>query len=244
MSFTKEQAEVQLEQLMKENRWEEVLQVYRRMADELHEEPSFVEKALRRVKPDAEQLRAEDTGSSLWLLGMMYYESAGGVVQNWEEEAFLCFSRAAEKGHLLSRWKVGYMTARRLEVPQDRARGHALMLEAAEGGCTEAFYWAGQAYENGWGVQQSYRRAVQWYLKAQSSVFALMLRERPLECAPFGEWRPELTPLVPREILQAMRTAMLLCKRLQLPRYVALLIASYVSTEGEEWVQLLRLPPR
>ena len=128
-------------------------------------------------------------------------------------------------------------------VPRDRARGYALMVEVAVAGCPMAFDIAGQAYENGWGVQQSYRRAAQWYLKRGAhwpapAALSSLLRQYPLECAPLGEWMPELTPLVPHCIFQSLRTAMLLCKRNEVPRYVALLIASYVCTEGEEWAQL------
>ena len=98
------------------------------------------------------------------------------------------------------------------------------------------------AFERGRGVQHSYRQAAQWYLRGNTIRFGLtkFLRDHPLECAPLGEWWPELTPLVPSEIRQAMRQAMLLCKRKELPRDVALLIASFVCTEGEEWLQMLR----
>ena len=230
MSFTAELAEEQVVKLMREERWDEALDVCRRVADELHEEPSRLGEVLEHVSPATEQLRAEDAGSALWLLGFMYLWGYGGV-QRHREEAFRCFSRAAGKGHLLSRWRAGYMTVYGYGVPSDEARGYALMVEAAKAGCTEAFYWAGKAYHGGWGVQQSYRRAAQWYLKGKSEGLYRFLRDHPLECAPLGEWRPELTSLVPPSILQAMRTAMLVCKRKQLPRYVALLIASYVCTE-------------
>ena len=66
------------------------------------------------------------------------------------------------------------------------------------------------------------------------------LRDHPLECAPLGEWRPELTPLVPMEILRAMRATMLLCKRVGVPHGVAVMMAEYVCTEGDEWAELLR----
>ena len=129
-------------------------------------------------------------------------------------------------------------------VPEDIQRGYALVVEAAEAGCTKAFWVAGNAYEEGYGVQQSYRRAAQWYLKAGTrndadGDLANLLRDHPLECAPFGEWREGLHALVPLEVRQALRATMLLCKRKQLPRYVALLIASFVCTEGEEWERLV-----
>ena len=210
----------------------------RRVADELHEHPDWLRATLRHVRPDAEQLRAEDTGSSLWLLGDMLSGGRGGVERN-REEAFRCFSRAAEKGHLLSRWKVGIMTADGDGVLGDITRGYALMVEAAQAGCPEAFYWAAEAYKNGTGVQQSYRRAAQLYLKDGSDGLAVLLRAHPLQCAPLGEWQPELTPLLPREILQAMRATMLLCKRMRIPHGVAMMIIPYVCTEGEEWTDLL-----
>ena len=78
MSFTMEQAEAQVEQLMEEGRQDEALAVCRRIADELHEEPEPWQ-VLDHVTPDTEQLRAEDTGSSLWLLGQMHYMGRGGM---------------------------------------------------------------------------------------------------------------------------------------------------------------------
>ena len=99
MSLTKEQAVALLEQLIDEERWQEALLVCRRIADELHESPQRLDTVLPHERPDPHQLRAEDTGSSLYLLGMMQYWGWGGAAQD-REEAFGCYSRAAEKGHL------------------------------------------------------------------------------------------------------------------------------------------------
>ena len=245
MSFTREQAEVQLEQLMREGRWGEVLAGCRRIADELHDEPSWqLSSVLDCGKLDAEQLRAEDTGSSLWLLGVMYFEGRGGVERNYKE-ALRCYIRAAEKGHPLSRWKAGYLIQLGAIVVQDIARSYSLIVEAAEAGCSRAWVMAAEAYRKGLGVQQSYRRAAQWYLKANDGrhnligILSILRRKYPLECAPLGEWEPRWHPLVPREIRKAMFTTMLVCKRKEVPRDLALLIASYVCTEGQEWKQLL-----
>ena len=68
MSFTKEDAEAQVRQLLKEKRWDKALLVCRRVADELHVDPQRLVWVLKHVKLDAEQLRVEDTGSSLSLL--------------------------------------------------------------------------------------------------------------------------------------------------------------------------------
>ena len=242
MSFTKEQAEAQLEQLAEEKRWEEIVALCRRMADELHEDPPpLLPDALSQMQLPAyvEKLRAEDTGSSLWLLGVIYWVGVGGVEED-DDEAFRCFSSAADKGHLLSRCQVGFMFSHGEGVEEDEARGYGMMLQTAEAGCPAAFRWLGDACRHGWGVQKSYRRAAQWYLKAETRSHAPdqlkpLINDYPLECAPLGEWRPELTPLVPAPIYQAMRTTMLLCKRFQIPRGVARIIASYVCTDGEQW---------
>ena len=78
-SFTKEEG--QIRRLMKEGRWDEALLVCRRAVDELHERPSWrLRKVLEHVKLDIHQLRAEDTGSSLWLMGEMYCYGWGGVL--------------------------------------------------------------------------------------------------------------------------------------------------------------------
>ena len=72
-------------------------------------------------------------------------------------------------------------------------------------------------------------------VRARRAELPELLRQYPLQCAPLGEWQPALHALVPTNVHEAMRATMLLCRRLQLPRYVALLIASYVCTEGDEW---------
>ena len=242
MSAAKEEAEAQVNALIDEEKWDEALRECRRIADELHEEPGRLPEVLRHVKQDAQQLRAEDTGSSLYLLGEVHL--LDGPTFD-EDECYRCSSRAAEKGHLLSRFEVGRMIANGLGVRPDEARGFALMVKAAEDGCPAACDWAGTAYEQGHGVQQSYRRAAQWYLRAgtrnhANGDLAFLLRDHPLECTPFGEWREEWHALVPLEVHRAMRSAMLLCRRLCVPTGVARIVAGYVCTEGEEWAELMR----
>ena len=121
---------------------------------------------------------------------------------------------------------------------------HAMMVELANAGCASAFPWAGNAYLLGYGVKQSYRNAAKWQLKAvkarcgfEEGILLALLRKHPWECTPFGEWGPELTPLVAREVFLAMRMTMLLCKRRGVPRDVAISIVEYVCTEGEEWTR-------
>ena len=80
-------------------------------------------------------------------------------------------------------------------------------------------------------MQQSYRRAAQWYLKANSSHLARLLRKHPLECAPLGEWEPRWHALVPPQIRHAMRATMLVCKRMRMSHGVAMLVVPYVCTE-------------
>ena len=126
MSLTREEADAQLNALAEEQRWDEVLQLCRRMAEELHV-PTDIGQVLQHVRVDTEQLRAEDTGSSLWLLGTMQWGGLGDMARS-NEEALRYFSRAAEKGHLLSRYRVGFMTAHGQGVVKDEARGFALMV--------------------------------------------------------------------------------------------------------------------
>ena len=61
------------------------------------------------------------------------------------------------------------------------------------------------------------------------------------ESVPFGDLSPEWRPLVPRQILDAIFAAYLLCVRLRVPHGVARIIATYVFTDGHQWDSTLEL---
>ena len=64
---------------------------------------------LRHVRLDMAQLRAEDSGSSWWLLGSGLLLGQRRSAEQDAEEAYACYSRAADKGHLLSLYWKGFM---------------------------------------------------------------------------------------------------------------------------------------
>ena len=66
------------------------------------------------------------------------------------------------------------------------------------------------------------------------------MREYPLEACSWGEWRGTrvFQRLVPAFVRRCLFHTMLLFKRMELPRHLALLVCSYVCTEGDEWKAL------
>ena len=208
-----------LEEALLEQRWQDALASWRRLADVHHCDPPKMWAVLGAAKIDVAQLLAEDTGSSLFLLGKMLRYGRGGVDED-REQAYACFQQAAAKGHLASLYQQGDMDG---DGP--------LVLQAAQMGCRAAYPWIGYAYTAGHkGMPQDFRQGALWLLRAGLIPFEL-LAEHPLECAPLGAWTPELAPLVPWWIARAQKQVMLLCKRFQVPRDVALLICSFVCTE-------------
>ena len=203
---------------MREEKWQEALLVCRRIADEQHKSPQRLREVLRHVKPDAEQLRAEDTGSSWWLLGEMQEA----------EEAFESYLRAAAKGHALAAYVAGNMLCGGKGIERDTDRATELLLQAAELGHRVALNWAAITYAH------DPRKVAQFYLllgQSNDDRLQLLMSRDPLAAAPLGEWEPRWHALVPREMHDAMHTTMLLCKRRKVPHDVAKIIVSFVCTE-------------
>lgn len=221
-----------INQLIAAEEWEAALAVERQLIDEHHEGHDTC-MILEHVKPDVEKLRSDNSGCSWCLLGIMYWHGKGGVEKD-EKEAYRCFSRGADLHHVYSLYKKGLVLWYGWGVHVDEDAGYTCFVAAAEGGCREAFGFAGQAYKDGRGVEQDYFKAAVWYIKGgcQFHLESLLCYHRD-ECVPWGCWTSD--PLIQQLVLpvtrDAMYTALLVCKRVRLPRYVDLLIVSYICTK-------------
>jgi TPR repeat protein len=82
------------------------------------------------------------------------------------DEAFSCFSKAAEQGNASSQFALGSLYFQGKGVAADRAKSAEWYRKAADQGHQGAQYSLGDAYYNGWGVPEDLAKAAEWYRKA------------------------------------------------------------------------------
>ena len=241
--MTKERCKSMIEKLLFEMKWEEALTWLRRLMDEFHTWGGpLVWQVLPHVSPSVEELLVEDSGSSWNLLGFMYRYGDGGVERD-ELQSYRCFCKAAEMGHVLALCRKGIALICDVgPVDTDHEAGGAIIVATAYAGCRDACIWVGAAFSNGWGVPADLIKAALWYARGPdldcARALSHLLNLYPLRCCPFGVWSPadlDLQKLVIPPVATAQKATMMLCKRINIPRHVALLIASYVCTAGEQW---------
>ena len=105
----------------------------------------------------------ESVNDELQLLvdkGIEYYE------QNRFQEAFECFSEAAEQGHAEAQCNLGYCYYLGQGVDQNYAEAVKWYRKAADQGDAKAQTCLGVCYSNGEGVDQNYAEAVKWCRRA------------------------------------------------------------------------------
>ena len=82
------------------------------------------------------------------------------------DEAFRCYSRAAEQGYAKSQNALGSLYQQGKGVPKDRAKANEWYRKAADQGYQSAQLSMGDAYFHGWGMPQDWEKAAEWYRKA------------------------------------------------------------------------------
>ena len=96
--------------------------------------------------------------------GENYYYGKNGVSQNYSE-AFKWFKKAAEQGHAISQYNLGFCYEEKLGVEQDYAESFKWYKKSAEQGYDDAQWKLGYCYEHGQGVEKNYVDAAKWYKK-------------------------------------------------------------------------------
>lgn len=81
-------------------------------------------------------------------------------------EASQWFLKAANQGHVLSQYYLGWLYNNGKGVPQDYIQAVYWYKKAAEQGNADAQYSLGYCYAEGYGVKQDDTQAVYWYRKA------------------------------------------------------------------------------
>lgn len=96
--------------------------------------------------------------------GTMYLN--GEVVKLDYAEAFRCFKKAAELGHVKAQCNLGIMYTYGKGVDQDYTKACKWFQKAAKQGDVKAQYFLGTIYAKGYGVGQDYAEAFKWYKRA------------------------------------------------------------------------------
>ena len=78
------------------------------------------------------------------------------------------FSKAADQGSTWAQTNLGLLYVAGEGVPQDQAKGFALLRKAADRNDSYAQYNLGWAYESGTGVPRDTQEAIKWYRKASN----------------------------------------------------------------------------
>ncbi len=92
--------------------------------------------------------------------------------QNRFQEAFECFSEAAEQGYAMAQYNLGGCYYNGDGVDQDHTEAVKWFRKAAEQDIAEAQYILGGCYYNGEGVNQDLNEAVKWWHKAAEQGYA------------------------------------------------------------------------
>ena len=167
----------------------------------------------------------------------MYFYGWGGVEKD-DMLGYEMFCRGADQGYLVSMSQKGHVLINGMTLEEDlEDLGYTLIRQTAERGMKSNFAVAGYSCEWGMGLPRpDYCAAARWYMRANndSALRALLHRHGAAKCCPRGTWSgdaKEQQLLVPDEVHHAQYTAMLVCKRRQVPHDVALIIAGYICTE-------------
>jgi hypothetical protein len=108
-----------------------------------------------------EKAAAKGDLQALESIGLIHYFGKGDVAQDFAKARKL-FEQAAEKGHAGSTNAVGIMTQFGQGGPVDLARGHELLVKAAEAGATIAMTNLADNYAIGFGVSRDPAKAREW----------------------------------------------------------------------------------
>lgn len=216
--------------------WEEAFIWERKLNNEYHVEYMLytITGKLEFCMDEMDQMKSE---SSLFLAGFLHYGGLGGVQLN-HRVAYDLFTRSASKGCVLALHYKAHCLYVGQGVVMDEDKALHLFQEASAKNCASASWWAGLILED----RGDYRMAAKLYahgilrIHSQCSHFLkALLRNYPLECCPFSEWKPtlEVQLTVPNNIHQVMViSATILRTRIGLSRYLVNYIMFWVCTRN------------
>lgn len=228
-------AHTEIDELLRKQCWNNALAKSLRIADTTGCDFNF-SSLLRNITLDETSLRMNNTKKSWYLLGESFYSGAGGIRKD-RKEAYICFCKAAKMSHPGSMGSKAYMLCHGDGVERDEEAGMRCFIRAAELGCVSYYITTGDAFMLGNGVPQNYMMAAYWYqmIEESQSDFLKILKEHPFECTPWGLWTPldmDMQIRIMEPVRKAQFAWMLISKRLQIPKGVALIITSFICARS------------
>ena len=208
------------------------------MMDEEHQWPAEMEQVLLDVQLDEEELRGRDSASAWNLLAVGHFLGWGGLALD-REEAFRCWCRAADKGHAFSLRRKAWRLRDGLGVADwegcREAEALKCLIQAADAGCRHSMKDAAALLLQ----QHRHFEAAHMYARHALAVgdrrhLRRVQRQHGEAFSALGVWNPRDKPLqllVPPDVRHLMYLWMLVAHRKRLPRYVSILVASFVCTK-------------
>lgn len=179
--------------------------------------------------------RGEDRKVAYWT-GWLKKWGYGGYKKD-PEGSFERVSRAAEAGHVKAITLKGYYLWEGIGVMPDRIAAMKCYEEAGAAGHIAACRYAGIIHT----TERRYFLAALWYQRGSLlgcnvcdvKLDVLKVQYRSKIC-PWGQWRPdrEYHFFVPPKIQEAVKTTLLLFKRLGITRYIAWQVCAYIVTQS------------
>lgn len=124
-----------------------------------------IDKAFNWFTKASEKNQADAT----YCLGNFYCHPTGwGVVESSNENAFLCYAKAAELGSALAIYELGYQYLQGIIVEKDTEKAIELLNKAAELEVPEAYWWLAKCFEYGTGVEKDMKKALKFAYQAYS----------------------------------------------------------------------------
>ena len=227
------------DELKKEQKWVEAVEMEMAILDKypnaLIASVSWNFKYTEKEMKELEKRGEKDRKVAYWV-GHLKYFGDGGYDRN-DEGAYGWFSRGAAAGHTKAIFWKGYMLWNGEGVTREREAALKCFEEAGTRGYGNACGCVAVVHKEAGRYFQAaiwYGRGVAFGDQSSLSLLRILKRERPVEICPWGEWRRdrEYHSLVPPKVQEAVKTTLLLFKRLGITRYIAYQVCEYVVTRS------------
>ncbi|WP_337756985.1 tetratricopeptide repeat protein [Alistipes sp.] len=105
-------------------------------------------------------------GRAISNYGTLYKRRLIGTISDFNQDAYNCFNKAAQKGFTIAYWRLGQCYEQGIGVAANFETAAELYLKAAQSGCPNGQFAIGIMYYNGRGVRHNIDSAKYWWSRA------------------------------------------------------------------------------
>ena len=105
-------------------------------------------------------------GRAISNYGTLYKRRLIGTISDFNQDAYNCFNKAAQKGFTIAYWRLGQCYEQGIGVAANFETAAELYLKAAQSGCPNGQFAIGLMYYNGRGVRHNIDSAKYWWSRA------------------------------------------------------------------------------